>query len=150
MNRFAFHLLRLVRVALGYLAALAVAAAIVVIADLNQGRMPEPLAGAVTIGFYAFLAARLMWPLLLIQFVAEAMRWRTLAFHVGVGLLGAAVALGWLWWQAPAEPPDPILGAEPAMTASRALITLAAGLAGGLVYWLVAGRSAGLQRIERT
>ena len=32
----------------------------------------------------------------------------------------------------------------------RHRVSLIAGLAGGLVYWLIAGRSAGLQRIERT
>ena len=150
MNRFAFYLVRLVRVSLGFLAALAVAAAIVVVFDLNKGRMPEPMAGAVAIGFYTFLAARLLWPILLFQFVAEAMRWRALAIHVGLGVLVAVALLGWTFLHSRQEAPDPLLDEEPAITVAKIVVTLIAGLAGGLVYWLIAGRSAGLQRIERT
>ncbi|WP_296576662.1 hypothetical protein [Phreatobacter sp.] len=150
MTRFAFYALRLLRVAAGFLLALALAAAIVVVFDLNQGRMPDLVAGAVAIGFYTFLAAGLFWPLLLIQFVAEAMRWRALAFHLGLGLLGAVASLAWVYARAPQEAPDPILGDEPSITLTKVLVAVVAGLAGGLVYWFVAGRSAGLQRIERT
>jgi MFS family permease len=150
MNRFGFYLVRLLRVALGFIAGLVVAAAMVVILDLNKGRLPEPLAGAATIGFYAFLAARLFWPLLLVLLVAEVRRWRSPAFHLGLGILAALSALVWTYFQAPQEAADPILGDEPVLTASRVAVTLAAGLMGGLVSWFIAGRSAGLQPPERT
>lgn len=150
MNRFAFYLVRLLRVALGFIAGLVVAAAMVVILDLNKGRLPEPLAGAATVGFYAFLAARLFWPLLLVLLVAEIRRWRSPAFHLGLGLLAALAVLCWTYLQAPAEAPDPILGEEPVLTVTRVAVTLFAGLAGALISWFIAGRSAGLQPPERT
>jgi MFS family permease len=150
MNRFAFYLVRLLRVALGFIAGLVVAAAMVVILDLNKGRLPEPLAGAATVGFYAFLAARLFWPLLLVLLVAEVRRWRSPVFHLGLGLVAALAALTWTYLRAPAEAPDPILGEEPVLTVTRVAVTLAAGLAGALVSWFIAGRSAGLQPPERT
>lgn len=150
MGRFLHYLVRLLIVAAGFILAIAVGAAIVLLFDLNRGRMPEPMAGGVMVGFLTFQAARFMWPLLMIELIAEAMRWRSLAFHLGVGLLGAAATLVFAWAQASSEPPDPILGAEPVITAAKVVVALVAGLAGGFIYWLVAGRSAGLTHIERT
>jgi len=150
MNRFGSYLVRLLRVAFGFIAGLAVASAMVVILDLNKGGLPEPLAGAAAIGFFTFLAARMLWPLLLVLLLTEVMRWRSLALHLGLGLLAAAAVLGWTWWQAPQEAPDPILGEEPALTTTRIAVTLGAGLVGALVSWLIAGRSAGLPITERT
>lgn len=150
MNRLAFYLVRLTRVAAGFLAALAVAAAIVVVLDLNKGRMPELAAGGLAIGFYTFLAARLLWPLLLVLILTEAMRWRALAIHAGLGFVVAAAFLAWTYLHSRPEAPDPLLDEEPALTAVKIAVTAAAGLAGGLVYWIIAGRSAGLKRIERT
>jgi len=150
MGRFLHYFVRLLRVAAGFILAIAVGAAIVLLLDLNRGRVPEPLAGGVMVGFLTFQAARFMWPLLMVEFVAEAMRWRSLTFHLGVGLLGAVATLVFAWAQASSEPPDPILGAEQAITVTKVIVALAAGLAGGFVYWLVAGRSAGLTQIERT
>ncbi len=86
MNRFGSYLVRLLRVAIGFIAGLAVAAAMVVILDLNKGGLPEPLAGAAAIGFFTFLAARMLWPLLLVLLLTEVMRWRALALHLGLGL----------------------------------------------------------------
>ncbi|AVO46106.1 hypothetical protein [Phreatobacter cathodiphilus] len=149
MNRFGFYLVRLLRVALGFIAGLVLASAMVVILDLNKGRLPEALAGAATIGFYTFLAAQLFWPLLLVLLVAEVLSWRSPAFHLGLGALAALSALVWTYLQAPQEAADPILGDEPALTASRIAVTLLAGLAGALVSWFIAGRSAGLQPPER-
>jgi hypothetical protein len=150
MNRFLHYLIRLTRVAAGFILAIAVGAAIVLILDLNKGRIPEPLAGSVMVGFLTFQAARFMWPLLMMEFIAEAMGWRALVFHLGVGLAGAGAALAYGIIQAGNEPPDPILLEEPAFTFYKLAVAMAAGLAGGLVYWLVAGRSAGLLRPERT
>jgi hypothetical protein len=150
MNRIAHYLVRLLRVAVGFLLAIAVGAAIVLLFDLNRGRIPEPLAGGVMVGFLTFQAARFMWPLLMVEFVAEAMRWRSLGFHLGVGLLGTAASLVFAWMQGSSDPPDPILGAEQAITVTKVIVAIVAGLAGGFVYWLVAGRSAGLIPLERT
>jgi hypothetical protein len=150
MNRFLHYLVRLLRVAAGFILAIAVGAAIVLLLDLNSGRVPEPVAGGVMVGFLTFQAARFMWPLLMIEFIAEAMNWRSLAFHLGVGLLGAAATLAFAWAQASSEPPDPILGTEQVITVTKVVVALVAGIAGGFVYWLIAGRSAGLTQIERT
>ncbi len=150
MNRVLHYLVRLLRVAAGFILAIAVGAAIVLLFDLNRGRIPEPLAGGVMVGFLTFQAARFMWPLLMIEFVAEAMRWRSLGFHLGVGLLGTAASLVFAWLQSSSEPPDPILGAEPAITITKVVVAIVAGLAGGFVYWLVAGRTAGITLPERT
>lgn len=150
MNRFLHYLVRLLRVAAGFILAIAVGAAIVLLLDLNKGRVPEPLAGSVMVGFLTFQAARFMWPLLMVEFVAEAMRWRSLTFHLLVGLAGAAATLAFALAQAGGEPPDPILGEEPAITVAKVVVAAIAGLAGGFVYWIVAGRSAGLTKAERT
>lgn len=149
MNRFGFLLLRLLRVALGFLIALALAAAIVLVMDLNKGRVPEALAGAAIVGLLTFQAAAVLWPVILVEFVAEWRRWRSLLVHGALALATAGAVLGWQVWQAGDEPPDPILGEEPAFTAKKLVIYVMAGLAAGIVYWLVAGRSAGLDRMEK-
>ncbi|MGL4291385.1 MAG: hypothetical protein ACRCVA_33855 [Phreatobacter sp.] len=145
MNRFAHYLLRLLRVVLGFAVAMAVGCAIVLVFDLNKGRIPELLAGGFIVGFLVFQAAGFMWPLLLVELVAEVRRWRALAFHLAVGLVGALGALAYVVVQASGEPVDELLGDEPAFTVYRLAIHLAAGLVAGLLYWLIAGRSAGIQ-----
>ncbi|WP_439575775.1 hypothetical protein [Phreatobacter sp.] len=150
MNRYGFYLVRLLRIGAGFFLALAVAAAMVLVLDLNRGRLPEWLVGVLLAGYIAFHAAAWLWPLLIAAFAAEIFRWRSLAFSLGLGLAGAAAVLGWLVWNARAEEPDPLLGEDPAFSARRLIVYLAAGLVGGLIHWLVAGRSAGLSPDERT
>ena len=150
MNRFVFLALRLFRVALGFLGALAIASAIVLVFDLNKGRVPDALAGAAIVGLITFQAAAVLWPLILVECVAEWRRWRSVLVHGALALAVAGGVLAWQVVQAGDDPPDPLLGEEPAFTAKRLLIYVIAGLAAGIVYWLVAGRSAGLDRIERT
>lgn len=150
MNRFVFLALRLLRVAGGFLAALAVAAAIVLVFDLNKGRVPDALAGAAIVGLITFKAAAVLWPVILVAMVTEWRRWRSLLVHGALALVAAGAVLAWQVVQAGDDPPDPILGEEPAFTVKRLVIYLIAGLAAGIVYWFVAGRSAGLDRIERT
>ena len=150
MNRYGFYIVRLVRIGAGFLLALLVASAMVLVLDLNRGRLPEWLVGVVLAGYIAFHAAAWLWPLLLAAFAAEMFRWRSLAFSLALGLTGAAAVLGWLVWNARAEEPDPLIGEEPAFSFRRLVVFAAAGLAGGLIHWFVAGRSAGLERQERT
>ncbi|MFN3856055.1 MAG: hypothetical protein ACK4M0_16820 [Phreatobacter sp.] len=150
MNRYGFYIVRLLRIGAGFLLALMVASAMVLVLDLNRGRLPEWLVGVVLAGYLAFHAAAWLWPLLLAAFAAEIFRWRSLAFSLALGLAGAAGVLGWLVWNARLEEPDPLLGEEPAFSLRRLIVFVAAGLAGGLIHWFVAGRSAGLQNRERT
>lgn len=146
MNRLAHSLVRLLRVALGFVLGLLVASAIVLVVDLNKGHLPDLLAGLAAAGLVAFQAARLLWPLLLLALATEMLRWRSPLVHLSIGLAAGAATLAYAWLEAPAEPPDPILGEEPIFTAAKIIAALAGGLAGGFVYWLVAGRSAGLIR----
>ncbi|QCI64298.1 hypothetical protein [Phreatobacter stygius] len=148
MNRFAHYLLRLLRVSLGFALAVAAGCAIVLIFDLNEGRIPELLAGSFFVGFLVVQVAGFIWPLLLVELAAEVGHWRGLVLHLGVGLAGALGALGYVVLQAAGEPVDDLLGDGPAFTVHRLAIHLIAGLAAGLLYWLVAGRSAGIQPVE--
>jgi hypothetical protein len=72
-------------------------------------------------------------PALVAILMAEAFGWRSLLFYL---LAGGAIGLGYAWTF---KPPD----AASASSAGPELY-LAAGLVGGLVYWLLAGRSARL------
>jgi hypothetical protein len=72
-------------------------------------------------------------PALVAIVIAEAFGWRSMLFSL---LAGGAIGLGYAWsFDAPV--------AEAASPAGPQLY-LAAGLVGGLVYWLLAGRSARL------
>jgi hypothetical protein len=70
--------------------------------------------------------------------VAEIAAIRTWLYYVGMGALSAAYALSTL----ASGPADP---ATADLALRDSFIFIAAGLAGGLVYWLVAGRSAGVR-----
>ncbi len=85
------------------------------------------LAGLVVAAFVAV-------PAFVVILLAELFRWRSIFLYLAVGgLIGlSAGAL-------PVETADPHLRAGNVMLA-------AAGLVGGFVYWLVAGRSAGFTR----
>jgi membrane protease YdiL (CAAX protease family) len=69
--------------------------------------------------------------------LAETLAWRGLIYHLGAAGL---IALG-LW----------TLGVETAGTEPRpgTSVALAAGFLGGLVYWLIAGRSSGRWRSKK-
>ncbi|WP_163277026.1 hypothetical protein, partial [Klebsiella aerogenes] len=74
------------RVAFGFILAMLAGCAIVLVLDLNKGRIPELMAGTFIVGFLAFQSAAFLWPLLLVELAAEVRRWRALAFHLAVGL----------------------------------------------------------------
>ena len=71
-------------------------------------------------------------PAAIIIALAEAFSWRGLLANLALGALVALVA----GWRA--------LGGDPSLPSQGSLVVLAgAGFCGGLVYWLIAGRSAG-------
>jgi hypothetical protein len=121
----------------GYIAACLAAALVLVAASAGFGpdgmqaphyaglRVIEVIALAGIVGGFAAV------PALIAIAIAEIFRLRSVFFHLVAGALagvaaGVAVAESWGWSQA-----------EPKLL-------LAAGLCGGLAYWLVAGRSSGL------
>lgn len=142
-------LVRLVRVALGLVLGLFVASAIVLVIDLNKGHLPDLLAGLGAAGLVAFQAAKLIWPVAILALAAEVLRWRSLLLYLAAGFALGAATLAYAWLAAPTEPPDPILGEEPVLTTATIIAALAGGLAGGLVYWFAAGRSAGFSASQR-
>ena len=83
--------------------------------------------GAAVVGGFALL------PMLLAIFVSEAARWRSVIAWV---LFGGA--LGLIGWLLPLNPPSDY------HLDSYVAVYVAAGFAGGFVYWLIAGRQAGL------
>jgi len=85
------------------------------------------LAGLAVAGFVAV-------PAVIVILLAELFRWRSIFLYLAAGgLIGLSAGV------LPVETVDPQMRAENAMLA-------AAGLVGGFVYWLVAGRSAGFTR----
>lgn len=143
MNRLGPLLLRLLRAIVAFVVALALACAIVLIFDLNKGRIPEPLAGSLIVGFLMSQVAWYVWPLLIVALAAEVLRWRALLLSLALGLAGALGALGFVLLKGTDEAFDPLLDDAPAFTTQRLVVHVVAGLAAGFLYWLVAGRSAG-------
>lgn len=130
----------------GYLFGCLAAGAVLVIATLPPG-MPEAsfeqfdwlvlwwaiLTSAAIVSAIAFV------PAMIVILVAEAFGLRSLFFYALAG--GASGLLYGLTF--------PVEAAAPSLDATVE-ITLAAGVAAGLVYWLVAGRTAGLWRGNST
>ncbi len=76
-------------------------------------------------------------PMLIAIFATEALRTRSFLFWLAFGgVLGVAAQLG------------DAVRAEPELTGARAVLLVVAGLAGGAVYWLTAGRYAGLPKTQ--
>ena len=84
---------------------------------------------------------------------AESESYRTLRFYAGAGAMTGAVApLGWsllLISLSPAGWRFPTAEAVTAMAIAVALFT-AGGLIGGMTYWAIAGRTAGITKPQRT
>ncbi len=94
--------------------------------DGHGGIVELTQVAAINAGIVAF------GPMLLALFVTEALRVRSLVFWLAFGgLLGLAAQFG------------DAVRAEPELTGARAVLLVVAGLAGGAVYWLAAGRNAG-------
>ncbi|KAB1075590.1 hypothetical protein [Methylobacterium planeticum] len=106
------------------------------LSDLAAGMAPETMLLALA-GIAQALAVLLVAPPVLVALVGETLRLRTLAWYAGgAGLLSAA--LPWLARGGAGPGGAERLAAEGHLSA----ILFLAGAAAGLVYWLVAGRSA--------
>lgn len=142
MDNLARLLLRLVLVPLGYFAAVVAAAAVIVVGEWRIGTLfdttqpGEAALGLViaVISSVAFLMMllSLMWLVAAVGILfSEAFAVRSWIFHVANGVVSA-----WIGAQLFAPPPDESVAADP-------FYIVAAGLAAGLAYWLVAGSTAG-------
>ena len=138
---------RLFVVFFAFLAACLVAGMIVVVAvlypefsDLDTG-MIDPNAINVVLGFgFIFLSGFALLPALIVVLITEAFYVRgMLAYAVGGALVGAACYLGLV-------PFDPQTLQFDGIVRRHLEIMTGAGIVAGLVYWLIAGRSAGAWR----
>jgi len=84
----------------------------------------------------AIMAALAMLPALLVIALAEGFAWRSIILY---GVLGGVLALALGYGIDFAG----YLGGPDSIVAREREVLAAAGIAGGLTYWLVAGRSAG-------
>jgi hypothetical protein len=102
---------------------------------LAQQSAPDQAVGAVAVGLWFLTTAVLVAPPLLAAVIGELAGWRSFVWYgASAGLLAAA--LGFL-----GHP----LGARLDPSETRVMLLLfLTGVVAGLVYWAVAGRSAGL------
>jgi hypothetical protein len=130
---------RLFLIPTGYLLAILAATAVLIAVIIAHGTPGDPVDQAIFTGMLFVFAPALWWvagPVVTLGFavavgLAEAMSIRSWIYFSAAG---AAVA-GLTWSLAEAATEGPVFTAVEAV---------ASGLAGGLVYWLVAGRSSGL------
>lgn len=141
---------RLFAIAVGFLFACFIAGLIVVIAilfpefsDLGDGPIDQGALN-VLIGFgFIFVSGFALVPAMLIALITEAFAIRSvLAYAIGGGAVGAACYLGLL-------PFDPDTFRFDGIVRRHLEIMTGAGIVGGLVYWLIAGRNAGVWRQPR-
>lgn len=148
MDRLVTYLVRFIAILAGFVVACLAASLFVnvlfastvvaVIPELSEAARPTLF---VTVPFFALIIANLSFgAFLLVAVAAELLGWRSWLAHA---LAGAPVALYAGWRMAAA------LDAPAATTdTGLMLLTLAAGLVGGIAYWAIAGRNAGLWRDE--
>ena len=138
---------RLVAIAFAFLAACFLAGLIVVTAvlfpefsDLGNGPIDQG-ALEVIIGFgFIFVSGFALIPAMLIALITEAFSIRSvLAYAIGGGVVGAACYLGLV-------PFDPDTFRFEGIVRRHLEILTGAGIVGGLVYWVIAGRNAGRWR----
>jgi hypothetical protein len=117
------------------------------LSDLSAGLPPEGLLLLVA-GLAKALFVLLFVPPTLVGLGGEILGRRGLLWYgAGCGLLTAALP-----WLTRGAVRSGAVGRDPALLAAEARLTVILFLAGagaGLVYWLVAGRSAGLPRADR-
>ena len=128
---------------LGYLAACLVAAvfATFTIMSVDPAALRENWETAFTTLFFlgaTFVTVTMtaFWPFLVVLVVTEGIRLRGFVAHLLAGVLVGAVY---------GFPLTRIFSGEdmPAVSGSAVQLTLACGGLGGIVYWLIAGRTAG-------
>jgi hypothetical protein len=138
---------RLFVIVFAFLAACFLAGMIVVTAilfpefsDLGNGPIDQG-ALEVIIGFgFIFVSGFALIPALLIALISETFSIRNvLAYAIGGGMIGAACYLGLV-------PFDPETFRFEGIVRRHLEILTGAGIGGGLVYWLIAGRNAGRWR----
>lgn len=138
---------RLFAIGVAFLFACFIAGLIVVIAilfpefsDLGGGPIDQGALN-VLIGFgFIFVSGFALVPAMLIALITEAFAIRSvLAYAIGGGAVGAACYLGLV-------PFDPDTFQFDGIVRRHLEIMTGAGIVGGLVYWLIAGRSAGAWR----
>jgi hypothetical protein len=141
---------RLFVIAFAFFAACLVAGMIVVTAilfpefsDLGAGPIDQGALNVV-IGFgFIFVSGFALLPAMLIALVTEAFSIRSvLAYAIGGGVVGLACYLGLV-------PFDPDSFHFEGIVRRHLEIMTGAGIVGGLVYWMIAGRNAGAWRIPR-
>jgi len=127
-------------IAFGYLFGALAAGAVLIIATLPAGSLDGHLDHADWLILWwailtsaAIVAALAFLPAMVVILIAESLALRSLFFYALSGGVGGL--LYGLTFPASAPPYD-----------RTAQITFAAGVAAGLIYWLVAGRTAGLWR----
>jgi hypothetical protein len=104
------------------------------LAGIANGAPPDQVWSVVAIAFWALAASLLVLPPLVTAIVGEIGGTRSFVFYGGLsGLLAAAIA--WLGHPA-ATPPDPA-------DSKVLLLVFLTGAVAGLVYWALAGRTAG-------
>ncbi|GLH77001.1 hypothetical protein SSBR45G_19090 [Bradyrhizobium sp. SSBR45G] len=138
---------RLIVIAFAFLVACFVAGLVVVTAILfpelsNLGNGPiDQTAFEVIIGFgFIFVSGFALIPALLIALITETFSIRSvLAYAIGGGVVGAACYLGLI-------PFDPDTFRFDGIDRRQLEILTGAGILGGLIYWLIAGRNAGRWR----
>ena len=138
---------RLFVIFFGFLAACLVAGMIVVCAvlfpefsDLGSGPI-DPGALNIVLGFgFIFISGFALLPAMLVAAITEAFYIRgALTYAVGGGLVGLACYLGLV-------PFDPDSLRFEGIVRRHLEIMTGAGIVGGLIYWMIAGRNAGAWR----
>ena len=140
---------RLFVVFFAFLAACFVAGMIVVVAVLypefsDFGGEIDQSAINVLLGFgFIFLSGFALLPALIVVLITEAFYIRSvLAYAVGGAIVGAACYLGLV-------PFDPQIMQFDGIIRRHLEIMTGAGIVAGLIYWMIAGRSAGAWREPR-
>lgn len=139
MSRNAALARRVAVVFAAYVLAAVAAALFLVWIGFNNGRLPEfsgralALWGAI-VGFTAAQAAIVMLPALIAAIAAEAFRLRAAWPYAVVGVAGGALAYVL------------VLRDMLDLNDNPLAVSLGCGLVAALVYWLIAGRKAGLPR----
>lgn len=143
MDSFFRFLLRLILVPLGYLSAVVAGATVILVGEwrigtLFQTSQPDEAAMGVVVAivtsvFVLVLMLSTLWLVAAVGILfSEAFAVRSWIFHAGNGVVSA-------WIGAALFSPGPSLPS----VAEDPFYVVAAGLAGGLAYWLVAGSTAG-------
>jgi hypothetical protein len=141
MGSFGRLLLRFILIPLGYLVAVLAGSLVILFGSWKLGQpVPTPEGEAYIFFGWMFAAPVLvlmllgtMWlPAAIGVLVSEAFAIRSWIFHAANGAVSA-----WVWWTML----DYVDDSE--IPLNEPLAVVAAGLAGGLAYWVIAGSSAG-------